>query len=154
MSTDLVKTMWKSLAKSPFLMVGLNKNADHSEPMRAQLDEDAQGHFWFYTTTDNRIADGGKAMAQFASLDHELFACISGKLVEETDDEVIDRYWSKQVEAWYKGGKQDPKLKMMRFELDSAEIWEVDPSVVGLIKLASGATLSSDEMGKHSKIKF
>lgn len=154
MSTDLVNTMWKSLAKSPFVMIGLNKNADHSEPMRAQLDEDAHGHFWFYTTTDNRIADGGKAMAQFTSLDHELFACISGKLVEETDDEVIQRYWSKPVEAWYKDGKQDPKLKMMRFELDSAEIWEVDPSVVGLIKLASGATLSPDEMGQHNKVKF
>lgn len=154
MSNDVTNQMWKKLAKSPYVMIGLNKNAEHSEPMRAQLDEDAQGHFWFYTTTDNRIADGGKAMAQFASLEHELFACIVGNLVEETDDEVIDRYWSKPVEAWYEDGRQDPKLKMMRFELDSAEIWSVDPSFTGLIKLSSGATLSADEMGKHSKIKF
>jgi general stress protein 26 len=154
MSNKLVKNMWRALAKSPYLMIGLNKNAEHSEPMRAQLDEEANGYFWFYTTKDNRIADGGKAMAQFASKDHDMFACIAGYLVEETDYEVISRYWSKPVEAWYKDGREDPNLKMMRFELNTAEIWSVDPSVVGMIKLTSGATLSPEEMGKHDKIAF
>lgn len=154
MSNKLVKNMWEALAKSPYVMIGLNKNAEHSEPMRAQLDEEANGYFWFYTTKDNRIADGGKAMAQFASKDHDMFACIAGHLVEETDDEVISRYWSKPVEAWYKDGREDPNLKMMRFELNTAEIWSVDPSVVGMIKLSSGATLSPEEMGKHDKIAF
>ncbi|WP_158969455.1 pyridoxamine 5'-phosphate oxidase family protein [Paraglaciecola sp. L3A3] len=154
MSADILNTMWQKLADSPLVMVGLNNNSEHSEPMRAQLDENAKGHFWFYTTIDNRIAQGGSAMLQFASKDHELFACIAGQLVAETDEQIIEKYWSSSVEAWYKEGKKDPKLSMMRFELDSAEIWTVDPSMVGLIKLTTGATLSAEEMGSHKKIAF
>ena len=154
MSNELVRNMWQALAKSPYLMISLNNKPEHSEPMRAQLEPEANGYFWFYTSKGNRIADGGKAMAQFASKDHQLFACIAGYLVEETDQEVISRYWSNPVEAWYEGGREDPKLKMMRFELDTAEIWSVDPSVVGMLKLSSGATLSSGDMGKHNKIAF
>ncbi len=152
MPNDILQTMWKKFADSPYIMIGLNKNADHSVPMHAQLDKNANGHFWFYTTTNNRIAEGGKATAQFASKEHDLFACFIGKLVEETDQEVITRYWSKQVEAWYPQGRNDPKLKMLRFELDNTEIWSVDPSVTGLIKLASGATLLPEEMGEHKKV--
>lgn len=62
-------------------------------------------------------------MAQFAAKDHYLFACINGTLVPEADEAVIDRYWSKQVEAWYPGGRQDPNLLMLRFDLGTAEIW-------------------------------
>ena len=51
-----------------------------------------------------------------------MFACIACHLVKETDEEVISRYCSKLVEAWYAGGREEPKLEMMRFELDTAEI--------------------------------
>ncbi|MEP1384872.1 MAG: pyridoxamine 5'-phosphate oxidase family protein [Paraglaciecola sp.] len=108
----------------------------------------------FYTKTDNRIAEGGPAMAQFSSLDHNFFACISGLLVKETNQEVINRYWSKPVEAWYEKGRDDRSLLMMRFELKSAEMWAVAPSVVEMLKLTSGSTISPAEMGGHQKIAF
>ncbi|MFT5924726.1 MAG: hypothetical protein ACI9LE_001726 [Paraglaciecola sp.] len=71
--------------------------------------------------------------------------------MEETDEEVISRYCSNPVEVWYVGGREE---KIMRFELDMAEICSVDPSVFGLIKLSSGVTLSPEKMGKHCKIVF
>jgi general stress protein 26 len=146
--------MWEAMADSPYVMISLDGSDDHSEPMRAQLDKDADGHFWFYTTKTNRIAAGGTAMAQFVGVDHKLFACIAGTLVEETNQQIIDKYWSKPVEAWYEDGKTDDSLKMMRFELSNAEVWLADPSVVGMVKLASGTTLKPDEMGEHEVVEF
>ncbi|WNO53307.1 pyridoxamine 5'-phosphate oxidase family protein [Stakelama saccharophila] len=151
-AADIRKEMWKKLADSPFVMVGIEGDGEHSEPMTAQLDKDANSAFWFYTTKSNRIAKGGKAMAQFAAKGHDLFACIRGTLVEETDPAVIDRYWSKAVEAWYEGGRQDPKLKMMRFELGDAEIWEADTSAKGMFKLLTGRTVRTGEMGEHTDV--
>lgn len=152
MSNDIQKTMWQAMDESPYLMISLNSNSGHSEPMRAQLDKDASGKFWFYTTKSNRIASGGEAMAQFVSKDHKVFACISGTLVHEQDQSIIDKYWSKQVEAWYEDGKDDSSLKMMRFELGDAEVWNVDPSITGLIKLSTGATLKPEQMGDHKVV--
>lgn len=141
--------MWKKMAGSPFLMVRLDNSDDHAEPMTAQLDEDANSAFWFYTSKDNRIAPGGPAMAQYVSKDHKIFACIRGTLRQESDPAVIDRYWNNAVEAWFEHGRQDPDLLMMRFDLEDAEIWEGDESLTGKFKMLTGATIQPSEAGRH-----
>ncbi len=149
---QITQDMWKEMAASPFVMLGLMDSHDHSAPMTAQLDPDANGKFWFYTSKDNRVAKGGKAMAQFVSKGHDLYACISGTLVEETSEEIKDKYWSKQVEAWFPQGRQDPNLLMLRFELDSAEIWESDMSIVGKFKMLTGQTIDPQQAGSHAEV--
>lgn len=149
---EVRERMWKKMADSPFVMIGLTGSGDHSEPMTAQLDEDADSAFWFYTRKDNRIAPGGAASAQFVSRDHKVFASIRGTLVEETNPAVIDKYWSKQTEAWFEGGRNDPNLKMMRFDLSDAEIWEGDESVSGMFKMLTGMKIKPDEAGRHAEV--
>lgn len=151
MSDRIEKKMWEAMADSPFLMLHLQSTRDHAEPMTVQLDENADGAVWFYTTKDNRVADGGRAMAQFVSKDHKLFGCIAGTLTEETDPAVIDKHWSRHVEAWYEGGRKDPNLLMMRFELGDAEIWTHDPTLKGRFKLMTGQEVSPEEVGDYEK---
>lgn len=150
--TEVRKHLWEKLAKSPFLMVELIGAHAHAEPMTAQLDKDADGKFWFYTRNTNRIAAGGPAMAQFASKGHTLFACMRGNLVPKTDPAVIDRYWSNQTEAWFEGGRNDPSLLMLRFELEDAEIWESDESIAGMFKMLTGQKIRTDETGRHAEV--
>lgn len=152
MSDDIKTKMWKAMSQSPKVMVSLVNKDMHAEPMYAQLDSDADGRFWFYTTKDNRIAQGGKAMIHFASKGHDVFACIRGTLVTESRSEIIDRYWSNPVEAWYEEGKDDPSLLMLRFELDDAEIWDADPSIKGVFKMLTGKNVQPEEMGDHKKV--
>ena len=149
---QITQDMWKAMASSPFVMVALTDDHHHAAPMTAQLDPDADGKFWFYTSKDNRLAPGGRAMAQFVAKGHDLYACIAGTLVEETSEAVKDRYWSKQVEAWFDGGRDDPNLLMLRFELDSAEIWEADTSIAGKFKMLTGQTVKPQEAGSHAEV--
>lgn len=152
MSEDIKKNFWKALDASPYVMVGLNGTGDHSIPMNAQLDKDANHAFWFFTSTDNRLAPGGPAMAQFAAKGHDLFACIAGTLRPETDRAVLDKLWNNSIEAWYEGGKTDPKLVLLRFDLANAEIWTADASIKGLFKLATGMTMKEGELGQHAEV--
>ncbi|CAH0350589.1 pyridoxamine 5'-phosphate oxidase family protein [Sphingobium sp. CECT 9361] len=149
---DIKDRFWKELSDSPFLMVGLDNASGHSIPMTAQLDKDANHAFWFYTSRDNRLAAGGAAMAQFAGKDHHLFACISGTLVEETDQAVVDAHWSNEVAAWYEGGREDPNLLMLRFDLGDAEIWLADMSLKGVFKMLIGGDIRSEMKGKHAEV--
>jgi general stress protein 26 len=146
---EVRERMWEKMAKSPFVMVRLMGSDDHAQPMTAILDDKAEATFWFYTQKGNRLAPGGEAMAQFVSKDHKIFACIQGTLVEETDSAVIDRHWSNMVEAWFAGGRNDPNLLMLRFELDEAEIWEGDESALGFFKMLTGAKIEGGEVGRH-----
>ena len=152
MSEDIKQQFWKALADSPYLMVGATGEREHHIPMNAQLDKDANGAFWFFTATDNRLAAGGPAMAQFAAKGHELFACISGTLVRENNRAVLDKLWNNSIAAWYPGGKDDPKLVLLRFDLDDAEIWTADPGVKGMFKLATGMTMKDGDLGKHTEV--
>lgn len=149
---EIREEFWESIADSPFVMIALDSDHKHSIPMRAQLDKDANSAIWFYTSRDNRLAKGGPAMVQFVSKGHDLFACVSGTLTEETDPAIIDKHWSNAVEAWYDQGRQDPSLLMLRLDLRDAEIWEADPGVVGMFKMMTGMTMSGDEMGDHAKV--
>lgn len=154
MSTDIRTKMWKAMADSPNVLLSLTDNEEPAEPMRAQLDKEADSEFWFYTTKSNRAASGGKAMVHFSSKGHDIFACIRGTIVEETRQEIIDKYWSNAVEAWYEEGKDDPSLKMLRFELDDAEIWEADPGLKGMFKLMTGKDINEKEMGEHDRVNL
>lgn len=152
--TEIRERFWAEISSSPFVMVGLLGSHDHSEPMTAQLDPNANHCFWFYTSKGNRLAPGGAAMAQFVAKDHNLFACIDGTLTEETDPAVIDRYWSKEVEAWYPGGRNDPELLMLRFDLGTAEIWRADMSIKGVFKQLFGGDVRDEMKGKHAEISL
>src|SRR3546814_790678 len=152
MSDDIKQQFWKALADSPYVMVGATGEREHHIPMNAQLDKDANSAFWFFTATDNRLAAGGPAMAQFAAKGHELFACISGTLVRENNRAVLDKLWNNSIAAWYPGGKDDPKLGLLRFDRDDAEIWTADPGIKGMFKLATGMTMKDGDLGKHTEV--
>ncbi|MFZ5747230.1 MAG: pyridoxamine 5'-phosphate oxidase family protein [Pseudomonadota bacterium] len=149
---EIRRHLWNTLADSPFLMIGLTGDGHHSEPMTAQLDPDADSAFWIYTSKTNRIANGGAAMAQFVSKGQDLFACIRGRLVIETDRAVIDRHWSDRVAAWFDGGRDDPHLRMLRFDLDDAEIWEHDRSILGAFRLLTVRQTGRDDALRHAEV--
>ncbi len=154
MSDDIRNQMWHAMASHPNVMVSLSGNDDHAIPMRAQLDDDADSEFWFYTSSGNRLAKGGPATVQFVSENHDVFACIRGTLEEETREDIIDKYWSKPVSAWYEHGREDPELLMLRFRLKDAEIWEADPGIKGVYKLLTGKKVDPDEMGEHDNVSL
>jgi general stress protein 26 len=153
MKQELVDEFWHAFAKSPFIMIRLDapsgSTGGHAEPMTAQLGKDARRTIWFFASRDNRIAAGGRAMGQFSAKGHDLFACLAGTLVEETDPARIDKHWSKEVEAWFPNGRHDPQLMMLRFEIDDAEVWTVDASLFGTFKMLTGSAIRTSEMGQH-----
>jgi len=158
MSEDLRETFWTGLAKSPYLMVRLDAAHDHAIPMTAILDKEIGpekgGAFWFFTSKGSRLEAGGPAMAQFVGKGHDLFACISGTLVPEHDQTVIDRLWSNPIEAWFEGGRHDPDLLVLRYDLTDVELWKADLGVKGYFKLMTGKTIDPGEAGKHSAFTF
>ena len=148
---QLKTDLWKKLADSPFVMLGV-EGGGHSEPLTAQLDEDQVDTLFFFVGKDNRAAAGGAGMVQFVSKGHDYFACMAGTAVIDNDFAQIEKLWNPQVEAWFPGGKDDPNLALLRFDIDSAELWETDMSISGKIKMLFGGKVKSDESGSHAVV--
>jgi general stress protein 26 len=139
------------LKDSPFVMIGLI-DGEHSEPMTAQIDDDQPNTLFFFAGRDNRIAKGGDAMAQFVGKGHDFFACLAGNITTDNDRGQIDKLWNNQVEAWFPGGKEDPNLTLLRFDVDSAELWETDISISGRVKMLFGGTIRGGESSSHAVV--
>jgi general stress protein 26 len=112
-------------------------------PMTAQMiSDDSRGPLFFFTSSDTelvqKLQDGDSAEMVFAAKGHDVFATMHGSLALERDRAVIDALWSPFVEAWFEGGKDDPKLRLLRLDGETAEVWLNASSLIEGVKMALG----------------
>jgi general stress protein 26 len=141
-TSELEQKFWSLLQSDRTVMLGLvGEHESHTRPMTAQL-EGTCGPIWFFTAKDSELVrqliTHNRAICTFASKGHDLFAAVHGTLSTHTDRAVVDRLWNPRVAAWYQG-KNDPKLVLLRFDLDAGEIWRNESSLLAGVKLLLGA---------------
>ena len=83
-----------------------------------------------------------------------LFASLQGALVRDDDRAVIDRLWNPFVAAWYEGGKDDPKLALLRFDAEHAEIWLNEQSLLAGVKMLLGVDPKEDYHDKVAEVNL
>lgn len=145
----LEEKFWDELDDSPFVMLGLQGvDDDFTRPMTAQVD---RGTIYFFAARSEDLVKGlqksDQAVAIFASKGHKLFASIHGRLELSNDREVIERLWNSIISSWYKDGKDDPNLALVRFDAASADIWEADTG--STLKAAAIKMLGRDPGKAH-----
>jgi general stress protein 26 len=155
---ELEDTFWAALTSDRTMMLGLDGVEDgHARPMTAQV-EGEKGPIWFFAARDNALVQklelGDRAIATFASKGHDLFATLHGSVSLDNDRSVIDRLWNRYVAAWYEGGKDDPKLALLRFDAERAEIWLDASSLVAGIKMLLGADPKQDYKDKVAEVNL
>lgn len=157
---ELQKKFWKALDSDRTLFLGLDGVADgHAQPMTALRDTDADGGpIWFFTTRDNGVVqamrEGHRAMAHFASKGHDLWATLHGNLVLDHDRATVERLWNPFVAAWYEGGKDDPRLQLIRLDAERAQIWLNENSLFAGVKLLFGADPKRDYQDKVAEVSL
>jgi len=125
---ELEQRLWRQIEKDGTGMLGLVGGArQHMQPMTAFHEGDGSRGLWIFTRKDNdllkQMGAGHDAMFTVMSKDHDLIACIAGRLSEQYDHDKIDKFWNPVVAAWYPEGKDDPELTLLRFEPEDAQIW-------------------------------
>jgi general stress protein 26 len=154
---EIEEEFWSELKKSPFLMLGVEGTRDGAtQPMTAVFEDQDRdsGNLWFFTAKDHdftrAMGQSNRAIASFVSKGHDLFASLRGTLEIVNDPATIDRLWSPFVAEWYEG-KDDPKLALVRFDVEDAKIWKSD--IEGLLKPAFNKLLGrKPEAGMKEKV--
>jgi general stress protein 26 len=157
---DEIETkLWKSLKSDRIVMLGLaGVDEGHCKPMSAQIEGDEGGPIWFFTAKDTEMVRAAgqrhRAVAHFASKGHDLFASLHGEVVLEDDRTMVDRLWNRFVAPWYEGGKDDPKLQLLRFEPDSAQVWLNENHLLAGVKMVLGMDPRKDYEGKVAQLSL
>lgn len=155
---ELKAKFWKALDSDRTAMLGLQDAGNvHPRPMTAQA-EGEHGPIWFFTAIDTDLAEAAqrtrRSVLTFASKGHDLFATVHGDLRVDNDRAVIDRLWNPFVAAWYEDGKDDPKLALLRFDPDEAEIWLNGSSLVAGVKALLHIDPKKDYQDKVSEVRL
>jgi general stress protein 26 len=118
--------LWRQLKHVHAGMLGVEGSHQHMQPMSHFMDQE-NGRLWFFTARDSDLfreigAEGAHAHFCIIGKHQDFHACLMGNLKESRDRAKIDEYWSDIVAAWF-GGKDDPNLVLLSFDLIDASLW-------------------------------
>ena len=135
---EIEEKFWDALKDSPFVMLGIEGARDGAtQPMTVQFEhQDCEaGRLWVFTANDHdftrAMGQSNRAIGSYSAKGHDLFASLRGTLTIDNDRATINRLWNPIVAEWYEG-KDDPKMALVRFDVEDAKIWLSD--VEGFLK--------------------
>jgi general stress protein 26 len=155
---DVEFRLWEEIESHKTGMLGpAGGEPCHAQPMTA-FPERGRRQLWFYTRDDTELARriGDGCMGAFVFQRPDLQACMLGMMHLERDPVRIERYWNAVVSAWYPGGRTDPRLTMISFEAEDAQVWL---SAVGPMRFAweiakANATRHAPDLGGRTHLDF
>lgn len=134
-----------------------DSSALHSRPL-ALKSEDFGGTVRFLVMEGSEVVDSVRAdprvnVAVQHNNDH---LSLAGTASVSEDPTAIDELWSPFAEAWFPEGREDPRIRVLTVDVDTAEYWVMDSnpitSVVSTIKAAVGR--GTPDMGTNRGVQL
>ena len=141
------------------MMLGLDGVEDgHARPMTAQLEGD-RGPIWFFTAKDNAMVQklGAGQTARSRPSRRRATTCSRPCTARSASTTTARRSTGcgiRFVAAWFEGGKDDPKLALLRLDAERAEIWLNASSLVAGVKMLLGVDPKKDYKDKVAEVEL
>ncbi|HZI84385.1 MAG TPA: pyridoxamine 5'-phosphate oxidase family protein, partial [Casimicrobiaceae bacterium] len=124
-----------------------------------QLDDD--GVLWFFVPSDGSLAldieTNPRVSATYCDAGRGVYVSLSGYARLVYDPDRIFSLWDEHVEAWFTQGPLDPRLALLRVDVDHAEYWDERlRRRVRLLALAQAALRGDPpaRTGEHGRLKL
>ena len=128
-----------------------------SKPMTPQ-DVDSNGDIWFFASKKD-MATGNRLLSESVTLIYSdpgksSYLSLSGNAEAVEDEEKKEELWNPMAEAWFKGGKNDPNLLMIKVATQEAAYWDNGSSkmVIFFSMLKAAVTGTTPEGGDHGTL--
>jgi general stress protein 26 len=115
----------------------------HAVPMSRQ-EVDEEGNIWYLfnaeSETHANLSKNPHITILFSDIKAYEFLSLDGHAEIFRDQERIDKYWNKFMEAWFEKGKEDPSIRVLKVITDEAYYWDNKSNkVVTFMKVAASA---------------
>jgi general stress protein 26 len=126
-------------------------------PMSHNTDADERT-LWFITAKGTDLvsaAEAGPVEATYlvAEGGKGLYARVEGRLSISNDRAKLDELWNLVASSWFDGGKDDPDLRLLAFNVADGEAWAT-PSGAGFLFQIAKAQLTGaqPDAGEHFRL--
>lgn len=160
---EIRERLFRNIRKQRDGMLGLvGSELQHPQPMTTYVDTDNERPLYFFARSDSDLVTAVEAgntngLYVFVDEDRDLFASMLGTLTASRDQAIIDKFWNPIVAAWYPdGNKEDPRLRVLTFLPDDAQVWlNQEGPVKFMFEVAkANATNTEPDVGQRTELKF
>jgi general stress protein 26 len=126
-------------------------------PMGAQ-EVDDEGNLWFFSDINSdknrEIKQDKKVQLFFAHPGKSSYMVVNGEAEIIVDRYKTDELWTPLVKAWFKEGKDDPNISIIKVNTQSAYYWDTDGNkMINFIKMVASAVTGTNLVhGKEGSI--
>jgi general stress protein 26 len=119
--------VWDIIAEVQVCMLVTQFSAGlRARPVEARLRGDGQIYFLTDVDSDKQseIAASPDVALVFTDAKQKIYLSISGRASIINDEEIARAIWQVTDRVWWKAGPDDAKLRILRVEPQTAELWE------------------------------
>jgi general stress protein 26 len=144
---QLIWNLIKDIKVGMFVTNELENEGMRARPM--SLVQDAyDGTLFFYTSkSQSKIYEIEKerdVCISFSSPSDSTYVSLTGKARISDDQDLIDKYWSTGVAAWFKNGKDDSDVAILKVKISRGEHWNSkNNKLVQLFEMAKSNAIES-----------
>jgi general stress protein 26 len=141
------------------MMTSWDGAAMHARPMHG-YQEEFEGKLYFFTRLNSgktdEIARFDKLNLAYADIDQNTYVSISGRGRITDDRERMRKYWSPMAAAWFPKGLNDPELRLIEVDAESAQYWDSTSSSMRYLWEIAAANLTGKEpdLGENAKLEL
>jgi general stress protein 26 len=117
----------------------------NTRPMSVQKVCD-QGNFWFLSGSDSdknaEIEQDPRVQLFFLNTGNFEFLSVYGEATITRDRKKIDELWTDIAKAWFKDGKDDPRVTVIKVAPKEGYYWDTkNGKLVSMLKIAASAVM-------------
>ncbi|WP_104382805.1 pyridoxamine 5'-phosphate oxidase family protein [Sphingobacterium sp. HMA12] len=156
---DKLKTIIDQIDVGTVCSFGKGAVYPHGVPMSRQ-EVDAAGDIWYICSaeseTHQNIENDPRVSLFYADPKNYTFLSVNGTASLSRDQARIDRYWNKMMEGWFKKGKEDPNIRLVRVTPQDAHYWDSNSNMIvnlfNMLKVA--VTGNPEDIGKEGDLNL
>lgn len=113
-----------------------------------------QGNIWFFSEKDSpknkEIEQDSSVQLFFAHPGKASYMVLNGEATISTNQEKIQELWTSAVSIWFKEGRNDPNISLIKVKPSSAYFWDNDGNqMINFLKMAASVITGKNLVGGH-----
>jgi general stress protein 26 len=119
-----------------------------------------EGNIWFYSDINSdknrEIKQDNKVQLFFSHQDKNSYMVVNGTAEIILDKKIIEDLWNPMAKIWFKAGKDDPNLSVVKVAPVSAYYWDMEGNkMINIFKMvASVVTGSKPVLGTQGELNI
>lgn len=145
---DLIRRLIKDIDIAMFTTLG-EDGFPVSRPLSTQEAEFDGKLLWFFVRRDTpkvrEIARYPRVNVAYASKDTNAYLSVAGTAELVDDPAKIDEFWNDALKVWFKKGRDDPNLALIRVTVHTVQYWDGPSTGLGKVIAFVIAAVTSDD---------